>query len=235
MKNRRFESSYENVVPEGSTTTMKKQKIHVRKICILLTILLPLLLAAFFSVSCSFMDSQWGSEETSAGNEKKNNATITAYTDSSGKRIGVTLNFMVVLKNLTIPETIAGEKVLALKFEDVATKTSTQTIVFPSGVIKFDSLAGFSYLSELTLSENLAEIRDKSFTNCSSLKKMVCPALVPPVVEDSKFNPDALKNLVIYVPETSLERYKTTDGWSSFADKIQAIQVTTTVEETSQN
>ncbi|MCR5402129.1 MAG: leucine-rich repeat domain-containing protein [Treponema sp.] len=200
-------------------------------------------LAAFFSIilafscfspclsSCSFMDSQWGSEESSSGSEKKNNATITAYTNSEGKRIGITLNFMVVLKELTIPETIAGEKVLALNFEDVATKTSTQKITFPTSVIKFDSLAGFTALSELTLSENLSSIKEKSFTNCKNLKTITCPAVNPPQINDSKFSSDLSSLQIIYVPYSSQELYKESQGWDSFAEKIQPIASTVPEEE----
>ena len=176
--------------------------------------------------SCSFMDSQWGSEESSSGSEKKNNATITAYTDSNGRRMGITLNFMVVLKELTIPETIAGEKVLGLNFEDVAAKTSAQKIVFPTSVIKFDSLAGFTALSELTLSEKLSSIKEKSFTNCKNLKTITCPAENPPQINDSKFASDLSSLQVIYVPYSSQELYKESQGWQDFAEKIQPIAST---------
>lgn len=166
--------------------------------------------------SCSFMDSQWGSQTTSAGNEKKNNATITTYIDDNGKNLGLEMNFITLLTEVTIPDSLAGKYVVSLCFDGVTTKSGTTKITFPERVVHFDTLAGFSSLSTLILSKDLSYISDSSFTDCKNLTSLTIPREEPPVLRDEKFIANMATKTKIYVPANSVETYKAHEQWGQF-------------------
>ncbi len=179
--------------------------------------------AGFFS-GCSFTDSQWGSYSTSSGATRKNNANISSYYDQNGKKLGIKLNFIVVLPSVEIPEEIAGEKVVALDFSDVASKTSTTSISFPDSVIEFSGLNGFSSLQTLRLSKNLFSIEQDAFPNTSSFRTMILPSETPPEIPNRLFgdasSSAAFPNLSIYVPQASLDSYINAENWSDYQTKL---------------
>ena len=53
------------------------------------------------------------------------------------------------------------------------------------------------------------------------LKKITILAKIPPTISSDIINKSY--ECVIYVPTESLDTYKTSEGWSEFADKIKAI------------
>ena len=92
------------------------------------------------------------------------------------------------LKSITIPESvkIIGDNAFY-------NCTSLKFIAIP------ESVAG------------IGGILDKAFYGCSSLKDIVCKATTPPTMGNSVFN----SNPTIYVPETSIEKYRSASGWSN--------------------
>lgn len=76
-------------------------------------------------------------------------------------------------------------------------------------------------LKEITLPKSLEKIYYRAFAYCSSLEKIVSLAVTPPTEANAIFENTGV--CPIYVPEESVEAYKTAEGWSDYADRIQAI------------
>lgn len=81
---------------------------------------------------------------------------------------------------------------------------------------------GCSYLEKITLPDRVGVINAKAFENCSSLKTIVLTGISPPALGEDVFN-NIHEDFGIYVPLDSIEAYKTAEGWSQYADKIDAI------------
>ena len=101
------------------------------------------------------------------------------------------------------------------------------------------------YLSSITLNEGLESIEQQAFGDCSTLKevslpstlkslkqnvfydskalsKVICKALVPPIVEKDvltgtdNYNASIIPNATLYVPASSLTTYQNTYPWNTF-------------------
>jgi hypothetical protein len=71
----------------------------------------------------------------------------------------------------------------------------------------------------VTLSENLREIGDSAFANCSALEEIYSPAATPLVLADSTFAGVKTDSCELVVPVKSEEAYKSAKVWRNF--KIQ--------------
>lgn len=85
-------------------------------------------------------------------------------------------------------------------------------------------------LREVTIPSTVTRISTWLFMGCRLLRKVtMLPKTPPKIGEDGVLSSGhpfdkTSDNLVIYVPSESLDAYKNADGWSYYADKIQAIQ-----------
>ncbi len=73
-------------------------------------------------------------------------------------------------------------------------------------------------LDSIIIPESVTEIGDAAFAQCWYLTKFYCQSTIPPTLGRNAFanTPD----LIIYVPQTSVNTYKNADGWSKYASKI---------------
>ena len=60
---------------------------------------------------------------------------------------------------------------------------------------------------------------DNIFWGCNNLKIVYCKPQIPPTLEYGAFY-NCASNLIIYVPSSSVDAYKSADGWKDYADKI---------------
>ena len=81
---------------------------------------------------------------------------------------------------------------------------------------------GCTALTNITIPNSVISIGNAVFRNCTSLTSITCNATTPPTLGTVAF--DNTNNCPIYVPSGSVEAYKTATNWSSYADRIQAIQ-----------
>ena len=120
------------------------------------------------------------------------------------------------------------------------------TIHIPSTVTEINSGAFqyCEYLTTINIPNSITEIPENCFNNClalttitlpesitligdyafgqSGLTTLTCQATTPPTIVWSTFY--GTQNLsTIYVPSESVQTYKTTSGWSTYADLIQPI------------
>lgn len=68
--------------------------------------------------------------------------------------------------------------------------------------------------------ETLTSIGNAVFYNSSKLEYVICHATTPPTLDGSTFNGTSC---LIYVPDDSLNTYKTANDWSRFASRIKPI------------
>ena len=77
-------------------------------------------------------------------------------------------------------------------------------------------------LTSVTIGSGVTSIGKDAFTRCTSLQSITVNAVVPPAIGVYVF--DDTNDCPIYVPAESVDTYKSAEGWSSYADRIQPIQ-----------
>ena len=121
------------------------------------------------------------------------------------------------LSDIIIPNTVT--RVGDFAFANCFNLTSIDIL---DGVESIDGYAFYSAtsLTSVTLPSSTTFVGDKAFSNCSNLKYVVIEAVNPPssYVGYVMFENT---NCPIYVPCDSVGRYKTANGWSRYADRIQ--------------
>ena len=97
------------------------------------------------------------------------------------------------------------------------------SIDIPSGVTSIGDYAfsGCTSLTSATIGSGVTSINKQAFRYCTSLTGITCLATTPPTLGNYVFS--STNECPIYVPAESLETYKARAGWSTYADRIQAI------------
>ena len=80
-----------------------------------------------------------------------------------------------------------------------------------------------SSLTSVTIGSGVTTIGDYVFQDCNSLTSVTVNATTPPFLDYGSF--DNTNNCPIYVPNQSVNAYKSASGWSDYADRIQAITI----------
>lgn len=94
--------------------------------------------------------------------------------------------------------------------------SNLKSVVIPSSVTSIGEWC-FAYcesLIEVTIPSSVTKIGEDCFDGCTSLKTMTCE--IPTAIEGKFFTDSPIDLATLYVPEASLESYKTTSPWSSF-------------------
>ena len=71
----------------------------------------------------------------------------------------------------------------------------------------------------------ITSIGDYAFSNCSKLSTLICNAVTPPSIATTSFSntPIASKTGTIYVPDESVDAYKTATNWVNYASIIKPL------------
>lgn len=89
-------------------------------------------------------------------------------------------------------------------------------------IIGYGAFHSCNLLKEVTIPENVTEIEDLAFTECQNLTTVYCKSTVPPKMKETNSNFDFTTPIrKIYVPSASVEKYKTAQEWSRYADIIE--------------
>lgn len=73
-------------------------------------------------------------------------------------------------------------------------------------------------LTSIVIPESVTSIGQYAFRFCNSLAEVVCKAKVAPQLYRDVFSNDILSKATLYVPEESVESYKTDGEWKKFSD-----------------
>lgn len=103
-----------------------------------------------------------------------------------------------------------------------------KSIEIPNGVtIIYDYAFEYCNIESIEISSSVTNIYEAAFYGCSKLAIVTVKATTPPdlYVDYDDHDPFYGCNLLnaFYVPAESVEAYKAASGWSTYADKIQAI------------
>jgi hypothetical protein len=92
----------------------------------------------------------------------------------------------------------------------------------PDGVMQIEDYAFHKCynLTNIAIPNSVRFIGTRAFCHCTGLTEFVCNIATPPSLGSNVFD---YADFTIYVPADSLEIYKTAAGWSSYADRIEAI------------
>lgn len=88
--------------------------------------------------------------------------------------------------------------------------------------IQSNSLSGNNKLAKAEFGSTLKSIGNYAFNNDSSLKVLIIRSQTPPSLSSTALN-GTNSGLVIYVPDSAVDAYKSASGWSSFSAKIKGI------------
>lgn len=102
--------------------------------------------------------------------------------------------------------------------------TNLSAVTIPNNVTSIGawSFMGCRSLTAITIPSGVTSVNQCAFAYCSGLTSVTVEATTPPSAGGTLFlNGNA--NLVIYVPSASVNAYKTANGWSTYASKIQGI------------
>jgi hypothetical protein len=78
-------------------------------------------------------------------------------------------------------------------------------------------------LTNVAIGNSITTIRTNAFFRCTGLTILTIENATPPEIYGPILSGVA-KNITIYVPAESVEKYKTARDWSEYADKIMAIE-----------
>jgi hypothetical protein len=133
---------------------------------------------------------------------------------------GYVFDSCIGLTSVTIPNSVTSIKYAAFRGCHGLT-----TVTIPSSVTFLVGCA-FQFCKGLTtvtiLGGSTTTIEGSAFSGCDNLKEIIIHATEPPKVKLG-FSGINKKQITIFVPETSIDVYKTADGWKDF-ENIKAIQ-----------
>lgn len=117
--------------------------------------------------------------------------------------------------------TLAGGAFNGTKISSINNLGNIKSIATPSngtgGVFQ-----NCTELKKVVLPASLQSIGNVAFSGCTQLSKIIVNATVPPSLAKDAFNKISAE-LLIYVPDESVEAYKTATGWINYANRIKPI------------
>ena len=99
-----------------------------------------------------------------------------------------------------------------------------QEFIIPSSVteIRDNVFNGCKSLTNIIIPSGVTSIALSAFSGCTNLTEVIIESQLPPTLGENVFS-NCGEDLIIYVPESAVDTYKATDGWSNYANIIQAI------------
>lgn len=100
-----------------------------------------------------------------------------------------------------------------------ASGTAIKKLIIPNSVSKitYAAFANCKDLEEIQLPASLQTLGEKAFGKCSAVKRIIIDAATPPVGDlQGLLDLDSLKDVTLYVPAASVDKYKEAEGWKNF-------------------
>lgn len=98
------------------------------------------------------------------------------------------------------------------------------SITIPSGVtsIGHSAFSSCEALTSIEIPSGVTSIRMYAFSGCTALTEITVLAETPPTIQSNTFH-NVPNTAIYYVPDTSVETYKTATNWSALATQIQPL------------
>ena len=117
------------------------------------------------------------------------------------------------LISVTIPNSVTN--IEAGAFWGCSSLTSV-TISNSVANIGYGAFQGCSNLTSVTIPNSVIRIGTSAFANCTGLTSVISKMENPCIIENDCFPQDVFYNVTLYVPNGTIEKYKSTYGWSRF-------------------
>lgn len=123
------------------------------------------------------------------------------------------------ITSITIPNSVTS--IGADAFRDCI---NLRSIVMPDSLTEIQSyaFAGCITLTSVTIPNSVTSIGNYVFSQCSNLETVIVEAVTPPTLGNNVFYYNK-SNRIIYVPDASVDVYKSANGWSSYKNYIKGI------------
>ena len=133
-------------------------------------------------------------------------------------KLDLTFNGANFIKSIQIPESVTE-----FGYYTFANCRNLKNINIPSSItsISIGTFFGCSALRSIELPANIESIANNAFYGCSSLIRFVIHTVTPPTLGTQVFKNARVS--YIYVPDESVDTYKTANGWSDLANRIYPI------------
>ena len=86
------------------------------------------------------------------------------------------------------------------------------------------AFSGCSGLTSVTIPNSVASIGDRAFYNCTRLTSVTCQAKNVPTTGDDCFYNVPKKTATLYVPEESVNAYKSANEWKDFGTILPIVE-----------
>ena len=172
---------------------------------------------AFTSPNISYIKS---TDETKYDDNEIKHYTKDSWIEVS-EESGTTLNKIInYITSVTVPNgiTIIGESTFY--------SCGLTSINLPSSLTTIKGYAFYqaNNISSLIIPSGVIEIGSMAFHNCANLANFTIKATTPPTLGSGAFDGTTLKpSFKIYVPDESVDAYKSATNWSSLSDRIKPI------------
>ncbi len=124
---------------------------------------------------------------------------------------------------LSLEGVMIPNSVTSIGMDAFAKCYSLTSVVIPNSITNIDDSAFYycTSLSSITIPSSVSRLGTYAFEACSSLNSVYCQPLTPPInVGPYTFSSFDTQKFTIYVPRTSVDTYKTADGWKHYAKYI---------------
>ena len=149
---------------------------------------------------------------------------VTTIGDSAftGRAASTSDNYAI--KRRTLTSVVFPSTLTAIGNNSFDYCTALTSITVPDSVttIGNEAFKECTRLASVTLGSGITSIGSNAFYYSYTLSSLTCKATTPPTLGSGALA-STNANLVIYVPSSSLNAYKTATGWSTYASIIQAI------------